>query len=91
MVYNQLLWLCLAETNTVDSIKGTATAELHSDSGIAPNVTDSSSRPNKTKSNTTTLRILDVATTVQSSIISLFHFWLFKNLKLAYVVAITAS
>lgn len=100
MVYNQLLWLSLAKTNTVDSSKGTATddteAELHSDSKIARNVignttSNSSSRPDKTESNTTTLRILDVATTVQSSIISLFHFWFFfKNLKLAYVVAITA-
>jgi hypothetical protein len=44
----------------------------------------------KSARNTTSLRILDTAMTVESSVISLLHFWRFKKLKIAYAVAIMA-
>jgi hypothetical protein len=98
VVYNQWLWLSLA-TKTADTTAGDALAnaklELAPASNTAPNPNVntagvSTDRPGDTKPKTTTLRVLDVATSVESSIISLLHFRLFKNLKIAYVLAITA-
>jgi hypothetical protein len=37
---------------------------------------------------TTRLQTIDIATTVHSSFISLAHVWLFKKLKMLYVLAV---
>lgn len=97
IVYTQWLWLSLADRSTADTA-ATATAagqEKGSPDNAGHTPKGRSTRKGNgehddKKSNTTTLRILDVVTSVESSIISLLHFWLFKNLKTAYVLAITA-
>ena len=78
MVYTQLLWLGLAQDNP----KSTTAHDLRANA-----------RDNGLKSpklNTTSLRVLDIVTSAESSIMSLLHFWHFKKLKLAYAIVITA-
>jgi hypothetical protein len=102
MVYPQWLWKSLVSEKAPASTALTTTTggqEKHShanavpsSAGLSPingNIGHDSTRPD-TKPNTTTLRILDVVTSVQSSLVSLLHFWLFKNLKIAYLLAVTA-
>jgi hypothetical protein len=99
IVYNQWLWLSLAEKNPTNTASGkvmaSAEVEPYTDEDTARYHNDRTTGNNfhrraKSESKTTTLRVLDAATSAQYSTISLLHFWLFKDLKIAYILAIIA-